>query len=95
MRIKTHPGEILKEEYMVPLGISARQLGRDLSIQHTRITAIVNEERSVTADTAIRLARYFDTTPTFWSNLQAQHDLSKEQNAHAGEYDAIKTLAYT
>ena len=93
MRIKTHPGEILKEEYMVPLGISARQLGRELGIQHTRITAIVNEKRGVSADTAIRLARYFDTTPTFWSNLQLHHDLSKEQSAHADEYDAIQAFA--
>ncbi len=75
-RISTHPGVILKEEFLVPLGMSANALARDLGIPANRITAILNGTRSVTADTALRLARYFHTTPEFWINLQAAHDLS-------------------
>lgn len=75
-RIKTHPGEVLREEFMLPLGITANALSRDLDVPPNRITAIVAGARGVTPDTALRLARYFDTTPEFWVNLQAGHDLS-------------------
>ena len=75
-RIRTHPGEILREEFLAPLGMSANALSRELRVPPNRITAIVNGTRSVTADTALRLARYFGTTPEFWINLQAGHDLS-------------------
>lgn len=75
-RIRTHPGEILREEFLAPLGMSANALARELRVPPNRITAIVNGTRSVTADTALRLARYFGTTPEFWINLQASHDLS-------------------
>ena len=77
MRIKTHPGEILREEFMVPLGLSANALATALRIPATRIGEIIKENRSVTADTALRLARYFGTTPQFWLALQSAHDLSK------------------
>ncbi len=76
-RIRTHPGEILREEFLAPLGISADALARELRVPPNRITAIVNGTRSVAADTALRLARYFGTTPVFWINLQAAHDLSR------------------
>ncbi len=76
-RIRTHPGEILREEFLVPLGMSANALARELRVPPNRITAIVNGTRSVTADTALRLARYYGTTPEFWINLQASHDLSR------------------
>lgn len=76
-RIRTHPGEILREEFLVPLGMSANALARELRVPPNRITAIVNGTRSVTADTALRLARYYGTTPEFWINLQAGHDLSR------------------
>jgi addiction module HigA family antidote len=75
-RIRTHPGEILREEFLVPLGMSANALARELRVPPNRITAIVNQTRAVSADTALRLARYFGTTPEFWTNLQAAHDLS-------------------
>ncbi|WP_428376402.1 HigA family addiction module antitoxin [Lichenicoccus sp.] len=75
--IATHPGEVLREEYLVPLEMSANALALALRVPGTRISAIVNEERSVSADTALRLARYFGTTPGFWLNLQTSHDLSK------------------
>ncbi len=77
VRIRTHPGEILREEFLAPLGMSANALARELRVPPNRITAIVNGTRSVTADTALRLARYYGTTPEFWINLQAGHDLSR------------------
>ena len=79
MRIKTHPGEILREEFMGPLGLSANALALALRVPATRIGAIIKETRAVTADTALRLGRYFGTTPEFWLNLQSAHDLSKAE----------------
>ncbi len=76
-RIATHPGEILREEYLSPLGMSASALARELDVPTNRVTSILNGDRGVTADTALRLGRYFDTTPEFWINLQSNHDLSK------------------
>ena len=73
MRIKTHPGEILREEFMAPLGLSANALATALRVPATRIGEIIKEHRSITADTALRLARYLGTTHT----LQSAHDLSK------------------
>lgn len=70
-----HPGEILREEYLRPLGISAHALALALRVPATRINDVVNERRAITADTALRLARYFGTTPEFWMNLQAAFDL--------------------
>jgi antitoxin HigA-1 len=75
-RISTHPGEILREEFLTPLGLSANALALALRVPANRITAITNGERAVTADTALRLARYFGTTPEFWINLQAAFDLT-------------------
>lgn len=76
-RIRTHPGEVLREEYMKPLGLSAHALGRLLDVPHNRISDIARGRRNVTPDTALRLARLFSTTPEFWLNLQRNHDLSK------------------
>ena len=70
-----HPGEILREEYMIPLGISINRLSRDLHVPPNRISELVNMKRGVTTDTALRLARYFGTTPQFWLNLQILFDL--------------------
>lgn len=76
MRIRTHPGEVLREEFLLPLGLSAHALALALHVPATRINDIVRERRSITADTAARLARYFGTTAEFWLNLQDAHDLS-------------------
>ena len=76
-RITSHPGEILGEEFLKPLGMSANALAMSLRVPATRIGAIVKGERSVTADTALRLARFFGTSAEFWMNLQAMHDLTK------------------
>jgi len=77
-RIRTHPGEILREEFMKPLGLSANALALALRVPATRIGDILRAEkpRTVTADTAIRLARYFGTSPEFWLNLQSAYDLA-------------------
>jgi addiction module HigA family antidote len=77
-RIRTHPGEVLREEFMKPLGLSANALALALRVPATRIGDILRTEkpRAVTADTAIRLARYFGTTPEFWLNLQSAYELS-------------------
>lgn len=75
-RVTTSPGEMLREEFLVPLGLSANALALALRVPANRITAILNEERGVTADTAMRLARYFGNSARFWLNLQQSHDLS-------------------
>lgn len=88
MRIHTHPGEILREEFLAPLGLSANALSRDIDVSPNRITSILSGGRAVTPDTALRLARYFDTTPQFWLNLQMAHDLSVAMTEHGAEIHA-------
>lgn len=78
-RTTTPPGEILLEEYMKPLGLSANKLATELHVPANRISAIVNGTRGITADTAMRLGRYFNTTAEFWLNLQTTHDLTRAQ----------------
>ncbi|HXW57492.1 MAG TPA: HigA family addiction module antitoxin [Candidatus Cybelea sp.] len=75
-----HPGEILHEEFMKPLGLSMNKLALDLRVPVTRIADIVGERRGITADTALRLARYFKNTPVFWMNLQTRYDLEVAQD---------------
>ena len=76
MRAPIHPGEILKTEFLDELGLTAYALAKALRVPPNRITGIVNGERAITADTALRLARYFGTTPEFWLNLQSHYDLA-------------------
>ncbi len=78
-----HPGEILREDLMLPLELSINRLARDLRVPVTRMSEIVNGRRSITADTALRLARYFGTTPEFWINLQGAYDLDVATRASA------------
>lgn len=75
-RISTHPGEILHHEYLVPLNLSARGLAIAIDVPPNRLTDLVRGRRGMTADTALRLGRYFKTDPRFWLNLQAAYDLS-------------------
>jgi addiction module HigA family antidote len=70
-----HPGEILREEFLVPLSMSAHALALELRVPAPRVNDIVRERRAITPDTALRLARYFNTTPQFWMNLQISYDL--------------------
>jgi antitoxin HigA-1 len=78
-----HPGEILKEDLMAPLELSINALARELRVPVTRMSEIVNGRRSISADTALRLARYFGTTAEFWMNLQAGYDLDVAARASA------------
>lgn len=87
-RIRTHPGEVLREEFLVPLGLSIRDLAGELDVPPNRLSEIIRAKRSVTADTALRLSRFIGTTAEFWMNLQASHDLSKAAAEH--DYSAIK-----
>ncbi|MEN8377048.1 MAG: HigA family addiction module antitoxin [Gemmatimonadota bacterium] len=75
-----HPGEVLFEEFLEPMGISQYRLAKDISVPPRRINEIVHGKRSVTADTALRLARYFGTSDRFWLNLQTSYDLDVERD---------------
>ncbi|MGP8051375.1 MAG: HigA family addiction module antitoxin [Desulfobaccales bacterium] len=77
-----HPGEILLKEYLAPVGISQNQMGRDLGVPAQRINEIIRGRRAITVDTALRLGRYFSTTPQFWLNLQAHYDLEMAGETH-------------
>ncbi|MCA3593895.1 MAG: HigA family addiction module antidote protein [Methylobacterium sp.] len=90
-RILSHPGEILLEEFLVPLGMSARQLAAEIGVPPNRITDILRQRRGVTADTALRLGSYFGTSAQFWLNLQTAHDLSKAEASF--DYSTIRPRA--
>ncbi len=76
-----HPGEQLREEFMIPLGLSSNALARALNVTPARINEIVRERRGITADTALRLARFFDTSHQFWLNLQSNYDVKCAEDA--------------
>ncbi len=91
-----HPGEILLEEFLEPLGISQYRLAKDVSVPPRRINEIVHGKRSITADTALRLARYFGTSERFWLNLQIRCDLEREKDRLKGRLDKeVKVLGRT
>ncbi|QVL49816.1 MAG: HigA family addiction module antidote protein [Thiocapsa sp.] len=79
-----HPGEVLLEEFLIPMGVSQNGLARDIGVPPRRINEIVHAQRAVTADTALRLARYFGTSEEFWMGLQADYDL-EEARKRLGE----------
>ena len=85
-----HPGEILREEYLVPLGMSPYARAAELRVPRTRIERLVREKTPVTPDTALRLARYFGTTPEFWLSIQAQFDIETAQQDIGKDITAIK-----
>ncbi len=82
-----HPGEILAEEFMKPLGLSINALARDLHVPPNRIHSIVHGERSITADTALRLAAYFGTSAELWLNLQSEYDLRQARRTLGPEIE--------
>lgn len=82
-----HPGEILLKEFLEPMGISQYRLAKDISVPPRRINEIVHGRRAITADTALRLARYFDTTERFWLNLQTRYDLEVEKDRLKGRLE--------
>lgn len=87
-----HPGEILLEEFMFPLGISAYRLAKEVYIPQTRISEIIKGRRRITADTAIRLSRFFGTSAKFWLSLQDDYDLELEQQVLKNQLKEIKPL---
>lgn len=90
----THPGEILLEEFLKPMDISQHKLAKDISVSAGRINDIVRGNHSITADTAIRLSRYFGLSERFWLNLQAAYDLEVEKDRLEGRLESeVKVLA--
>ena len=87
-----HPGEILREEYLAPLNLRPYTLAKKLHVPRTRIERLVAEHAPVTPDTALRLAKFFGTTPQFWMNMQASYDLANEAAIKKDEIDAIEHL---
>ncbi len=89
MRVRTHPGEVLLEEFLKPLGLSAHGLALAIGVPPTRIADIVHQRRGVSADTAVRLARYLGTTAEFWCNLQNAYELSVVEATKRQELELI------
>ncbi|HWY12989.1 MAG TPA: HigA family addiction module antitoxin [Bacteroidia bacterium] len=85
-----HPGEILQEEFLTPLSISAYRLSKSIGIAQTRISEIIKGNRRITADTALRLSKYFGNSAKFWLGLQDDFDIEEEQNNKQSELKAIK-----
>jgi addiction module HigA family antidote len=85
-----HPGEILREEFLVPMKLTPYAVARSCGVPRTRIERLAREETPVTADTALRLARYFSTTAEFWMGMQAQYELERAQDAAAAALKRIK-----
>lgn len=85
-----HPGEILQEEFLIPLEITAYRLSKDIRIPQTRVSEIVKGNRRITADTALRLSRYFGISAKFWLGLQDDFDIEEERNEKKAELNAIK-----
>jgi antitoxin HigA-1 len=90
---RVHPGEILREEFLRPMGISAYALAKRLHVPAPRVNDIVLERRGISADTAVRLSRFFGTTEQFWLNLQAAYEISRVKAELAAEIDLIKPIA--
>ncbi|WP_041338850.1 HigA family addiction module antitoxin [Rubrobacter radiotolerans] len=90
-----HPGEILREEFLDPLGVSQYRLAKEIGVSPRRINEIVHGKRRISADTALRLSRYFGTSERFWINLQARHDLESEKDRLAATLAEIRPLATT
>jgi addiction module HigA family antidote len=85
-----HPGEVLQEEFLLPLEISAYRLSKDIGIPQTRVSEIVKGNRRITADTALRLSKYFGNSAKFWLGLQDDFDIEEERNNKEAELNAIK-----
>ncbi|MBC8005286.1 MAG: HigA family addiction module antidote protein [Verrucomicrobia bacterium] len=90
-----HPGEILNEEFLIPLGISAYRLAKETFIPQTRVSEILKKNRKITADTALRLSRYFSNSPNFWLGLQMDYDLEEEAIQKEKELNEIKPMKGT
>ena len=87
-----HPGEVLQEEFLTELNLTAYRLAQDVGIPQTRLSEILKRKRRITADTALRLGRYFGNSPKFWLGLQTDYDLEEAQRAHATNFECIPTF---
>jgi addiction module HigA family antidote len=87
-----HPGEVLYEDFLIPLGVTQHHLAVSIAVPPRRINEIVHGKRRITADTALRLARYFGTSERFWLNLQSRYDLEIERDEIGADLDAITPL---
>lgn len=87
-----HPGEILLEEFLIPLEVSAYRLAKETFLPQTRISEIIKGNRRITADTALRFSKYFGTSAKFWLGLQDDYDLEEERNQKMEEIESIKPL---
>ena len=85
-----HPGEVLREEFLIPMGISQYRLAKEIGVPEARISAICNGKRAITADTAVRLARFLGTTAGFWLGLQADYDTEEIEKSQAETLSAIQ-----
>ena len=88
-----HPGDVLSEEFLIPFGISAYKLAKDIGIPQTRVCEILKGNRRITADTALRLSKYFGNSAKFWLGLQDDFDLEEEKNAKGNSIDSIRTFS--
>ncbi|OGW30017.1 MAG: addiction module antidote protein, HigA family [Nitrospirae bacterium GWC2_42_7] len=86
-----HPGEVLKEEFLVPMGISAYLLAKETGLSQTRIGQIIKGERSITAETAVKLGKFFSVPAEFWMNLQALYDIEEAQKRYKKDIESIHT----
>jgi antitoxin HigA-1 len=90
---RVHPGEILREEFLKPMGMSSYELAKRLHVPVPRVNDLVLERRGISADTAVRLSRFFGTTEQFWMNLQSAYEVSSVKAAHGAEIKRIQPLA--
>ena len=89
-RAPTHPGEMLQEEFLLPLGVTQRELANGINVPFQRVNEVVRGRRGVTPSTALRLSRYLGTSPDFWMNLQLRWDLYHAQRADAEQIESIR-----
>jgi len=94
LKTNIHPGEILQEEFLNPMNLSAYKLSKEIGVQQTRISQILKEKRSITADTAIRLSKFFGTTEEFWMNLQREYDLRNAHKEKESEFSQIEKFEF-
>ena len=90
-----HPGEVLREEFLKPMGISGYKLAKGTNLSQTRISQIIHEQRGITAETALRLGKYFGNSAEFWLGLQNDYDLEEKRTSLRKELDAIKTFTHS
>ncbi|MEK6656944.1 MAG: HigA family addiction module antitoxin [Nitrospirota bacterium] len=91
-REPTHPGEMLLEEFLIPMGITQRELAKEIHVSYQRINEIINKRRSITPSTALRLAKFFGVSEDFWMNLQLRWDIYKAKLNEAKELETIRVI---